>query len=186
MSCNSNSRIARRRLCLSLAAWPLVGAASAAWAASANPPLSGEPWARLRRWGSGELRWFGFLVYEATLWAGEGAAPRPPLALQLTYQRDIAGRAIAEASIEQMRRFGPSEAQLTRWREQLLGLFPDVKAGDRILGQQLPHQARFFHNERPVGVIDGSDFAAAFFAIWLDARTSEPALRSALLARPGG
>lgn len=184
MSCSSNSRIARRRLCLSLAAWPFVGAARARSPASANPLSAGEPLARLQRWGSGEFRWFGFTVYEATLWAGEGVAPRPPLALQLTYRRAIAGQAIAEASIEQMRRFGPNEAQLARWGEQLSGLFPDVKAGDRILGQQLPDQARFFHNERALGVIDGSDFATAFFAIWLDARTSEPALRAALLARP--
>jgi hypothetical protein len=144
------------------------------------------PWARLKRRGSGEFRRFGFLIYEATLWAGETESPRPPLALQLTYRRTIAGRAIAEASIEQMRRFGPGEAQLAHWGEQMMRLFPDVKPGDRILGQQLPEQARFFHNERPLGVIEGSEFATTFFAIWLDARTSEPALRSALLGRAGG
>jgi hypothetical protein len=140
----------------------------------------------LKRRGSGEFRRFGFLIYEATLWAGETGSPRPPLALQLTYRRTIAGKAIAEASIEQMRRFGPGEAQLAQWGEQMMRLFPDVKPGDRILGQQLPDQARFFHNERPLGVIEGSEFAAAFFAIWLDPRTSEPALRSALLGRAGG
>lgn len=186
MWCSLNSRIARRSLCLSLAAWPLVGLAREHAHAVQDPQTPAGPLARLQRWGSGEFRRFGFLIYEATLWAGETDPLRPPLALQLTYRRAIAGKAIAAASIEQMRRFGPGESQLARWGERLTGLFPDVKPGDRILGQQLPDQARFFHNERLLGAVESDEFAAAFFAIWLDARTSEPALRAALLARPGG
>jgi len=34
-------------------------------------------------------------------------------------------------------------------------------------------------------MVEDVEFATAFFAIWLDARTSEPALRAALLKRPG-
>lgn len=184
MSCSSNSRTARRRLCLALAAWPLAGIAPVR-AATTNAPGPEAALAALQRWGSGEFRRFGFLIYEATLWAGAAEPTRPPLALQLTYRRSIDGRAIAQASIDQMRRFDAGESQLLRWGEQLTRLFPDVKAGDRILGQHLPHQARFFHNDRPLGVIDGAAFAAAFFAIWLDPRTSEPALRAALLSKPG-
>ena len=48
----------RRALLLALAGWPF-----AAWA-------NGDPTAGLKRWGNGEFRRFGFLVYEATLWAG--------------------------------------------------------------------------------------------------------------------
>jgi hypothetical protein len=51
------------------------------------------------------------------------------------------------------------------------------------VGLQLADRARFFFNEQPIGEIDDPAFARAFFAIWLDPRTSEPSLRSALLKR---
>lgn len=180
---------ARRRLCLTLAGWPVAasmpGLAFAAPEGPAAPPTP-APLAGLKRWGSGEFRRFGLLIYEATLWAGLEAATRPPLALKLTYKRAISGTDIATASIEQMRRFGIGRPQQATWREQLMRLFPDVAPGDRLLGLQLPGQARFFHNEGAIGTIEGDEFAAAFFAIWLDPRTSAPELRAALLGRPGG
>ncbi|WP_153111812.1 hypothetical protein [Propionivibrio limicola] len=46
-----------------------------------------------------------------------------------------------------------------------------------------PDEALFYQGDRLIGVIDSPGFAAAFFAIWLDARTSAPELRSALLGR---
>jgi hypothetical protein len=69
---------APRRCCLAGLARP--GRVSQPGAALTRPPA----W----RWGSGEFRRFGFLVYEATLWAGDDPL-RPPLALKLTYKRNI-------------------------------------------------------------------------------------------------
>ena len=169
----------RREASAALALLPLVS-----WAV--NPPTAlpkGLP--ALQRWGSGAFRRFGFLVYEATLWAGESEPLKPPLALSLTYQRTIEGKAIAEASVDQMRRFDPTDAQLARWGAQMQTVFPDVKPGDQIVGLQLPDRARFYFNDAPIGDIDDAEFARKFFAIWLDARTSEPRLRDALLQRAG-
>ncbi len=160
----------RRRLLLALAAAP--------FAAFANT----DPTAGLKRWGNGEFRRFGFLVYEATLWAGEDPQ-RPPLALRLDYKRTIAGAAIAEASVKEMRGLGADEASLLRWGERMTRLFPDVKAGDFIVGQYEPGVARFHFNGRLLGEVADADFARAFFGIWLDVRTSAPALRAALLRR---
>lgn len=170
----------RREAALALATWPLLGmAADAAPVALAGSPVP------LHRWGSGEFRRLGFLVYRAVLWAGAGVAPQPPLALGLTYARTIAGKAIAEASVDQMRRFGSSEADLERWGTQMAAVFRDVTPGDQIVGLQLNDQARFFLNDKPIGDIADPAFAQNFFAIWLDPRTSEPSLRTALLKRPG-
>ena len=156
--------------------WPLAGLANSA----AEGPTAG-----FRRWGSGEFRRFGFLVYEATLWAGGEDPLRPPLALKLTYKRNISGQDIAEASVKEIRNLGlADEAVLRNWGEQMARIFPDVRPGDHILGLQLPEGARFFLNDRPLGAIDDPAFARAFFAIWLDARTSAPELRAALLKRP--
>lgn len=137
------------------------------------------------RWGSGEFRRFGFLVYEATLWAAGDDPGQPPLALNLTYKRKISGRDIAEASVKEIRNLDVAdEARLKVWGEQMGGIFPDVRPGDQITGVHLPGVARFYLNERSIGDIDDADFAEAFFAIWLDPRTSAPELRAALLKRP--
>jgi hypothetical protein len=61
-------------------------------------------------------------------------------------------------------------------------LFPDVKAGDRITGVHRPGEsAAFFVNGRAVGEVREARFASLFFGIWLSPRTSQPALRAALL-----
>jgi len=177
MSSSLNSHIvdrmaygSRRRLLLAMAVAP--------FAAFANT----EPTAGLKRWGNGEFRRFGFLVYEATLWAGDDPQ-RPPLALRLDYKRTIAGAAIAEASVKEMRALGADDVALKRWGEQMARLFPDVKEGDYIIGQYRPEAARFYFNDRLIGSVDDPAFARAFFGIWLDAKTSAPGLRAALLRR---
>ncbi|KXB31581.1 hypothetical protein AT959_04230 [Dechloromonas denitrificans] len=159
----------------------LLALAAAPFAALANS----DPTASLQRWGSGEFRRFGFLVYEATLWATDDPQ-RPPLALKLTYKRSLAGQAIAEASVKEIRNLGRTdEASLQRWGAAMARLFPDVKAGDHIIGQYTPEAARFYFNGRLLGSIDEPAFAQAFFAIWLDPKTSAPELRAALLQRVG-
>ncbi len=175
MSSILNSRIARRRLLLALAAWPLAGLAAATNGTVALPES-------LRRWGSGEFRRFGFLVYEATLWAGDDPL-RPPLMLRLDYKRNIAGADIATASIKEMRRTVADETRLRDWGERMARIFPDVKPGDHIVGHHVGDGAVFMQGERLLGRIDEHDFAQAFFAIWLDPRTSAPELRAALLRR---
>ncbi|MDP3540786.1 MAG: chalcone isomerase family protein [Azonexus sp.] len=182
MSCILNSRTSkqseggasRRSFLLALAAWPFASFANT----GADNPTAG-----LTRWGSGEFRRFGFLVYEATLWAGNDPV-RPPLALKLTYKRNISGKDIAEASVKEIRNLAiADEAWLKVWGEQMTRMFPDVRPGDHIIGQHLPEGARFFFNDRLIGSVDDTAFARAFFAIWLDANTSAPDLRAALLRR---
>ncbi len=124
----------RRRLLnaagLALLAWPLAG-----WAK--NRDVLETPIPGVRPWGRGEFRRFGFLVYEASLWAGDDPT-RPPLALRLDYKRRIAGSAIAEASVKEMRRFGGEETVLAAWHERMARIFPDVQDGDHILGVYTP------------------------------------------------
>lgn len=160
------------------------------WAASGQGQAQAEvlsmtPDLKLQRYGSGELRRFGFLVYEASLWAGPDPKT-PPLALELTYKRDIPGQRIVDASVDQMRGLGASDQQLTVWSATLRRIFPDVKPGDQIVGVYRPGSATFFYNRREIGQIRDPDFARLFFGIWLDPKTSEPALRSRLLLSGAG
>lgn len=165
--------------------WLLLACACAPLAALAPPPgfATTDPLAGLRRWGRGEFRYFGFLIYEATLWAAEDPQ-RPPLALRLDYRRGIAGADISAASVREMRKLGADEALLARWGEQMTNLFPDVKPGDHLLGVFRTEGASFAHNGKLLGRIDDAEFARRFFAIWLDPRSSAPDLRAALLKLP--
>lgn len=162
----------RRSLLLALLGWPLLARAGSA------PPLEG-----LRRRGSGSFRRFGFLVYEATLWSGDAStdSPGPPLALRLDYRRSISGRDIAEASVREMTRFVADAARLDAWGAQMARIFPDVRDGDHLLGVWRPEGAYFYQGDRLIGSVRDAEFARAFFAIWLDPRSSAPGLRAALL-----
>ena len=150
--------------------------------AQAHPQLPGS-----RLQGQATLRYFGLRVYHAQLWTlPDFRASEPaeqPLVLELEYLRDLKGQAIAERSLQEMRRAGPiAEAQGQRWLAEMQRVFPDVKAGDRITGQHLPGQgARFWHNGQPAGKVDDALFAQRFFGIWLASSTSEPDMRLALL-----
>jgi hypothetical protein len=139
--------------------------------------------------GQARLTFWGLEVYEATLWTEPGLAEddyeRSRFALELAYLRNFKGADIAERSLVEMRRQGPmTQAQETAWGNQMRALFPDVKPGDRITGVHQPDTgAVFWSNGRLLGDVRDPLFAKRFFGIWLSAKTSEPRLRQALLAR---
>lgn len=165
-----------------LLAVALMGSLNAA--ALALPEPIGREYPGLQLAGEGRLRWFGLLIYDASLWIEGGRwNSRREFALDIRYARDFEGGQLAGASIDEMRRLGfGSGQQLARWRSELSRLFPDVRKGEHITGVNIPGQgARFYHQGRLAGSIDDPEFAAAFFAIWLDERTREPRLRQALL-----
>jgi hypothetical protein len=143
------------------------------------------PDARLQ--GRVRLRWLGLHVYDARLWSIDSVRPdayaAQPFGLELVYARRLEGSAIADRSIDEMRRLGDlPPAQREAWRASMREAFPDVEPGDRLTGVHHPSQgASFFHNGRPTRRIDDAEFARRFFAIWLSPQGAEPALRRALL-----
>lgn len=188
----------------------LVGVAMAAAMASMNPmvnpvslaaanaetlpdslipqPIVKElPSARLA--GEGLLRWFGFRIYQARLYVGESydkAKPlQEPIALELTYKRNFDSQSIVQSSADEIDSLGlGTESQRAQWSTQMANLFPDISEGDRFAAiWTTAGQTLFVHNDRPVGEISDPAFGPAFFAIWLDERTSAPALRALLIGK---
>ena len=133
------------------------------------------------------LRVWGFEVYDARLWTPRGfrhsQAMQAGFALELQYLRKLEGSAIASRSIDEMRRVGSfTDAQAQTWLATMRELFPNVTAGERITGVNLPGEgAEFWVNGQRVGVVKDVNFARLFFGIWLDERTSEPKMRAQLL-----
>jgi hypothetical protein len=134
--------------------------------------------------GSHRFRFLAFHVYDASLWTpgGRGALDGP-FALAIRYAMEIRGRDLTRRSVEEMRRQGHrDEAALARWEAEMARVFPDIRPGDRLIGVNVPGVGARFHSaSRPLGTIEDPGFARAFFAIWLSERTSEPAMRRALL-----
>ena len=162
--------------------------------AQAAPAVPAEvaaalPAARLQ--GSGRLRFLGMAIYDARLWAGAAAVPPVgdwnalPFAIELVYARTLWGSMIAERSLTEMGRQGDIAPEVAeRWLAAMKALFPDVKEGDRVTGVHTPGQGgRFFLNGKAHGATMDEAFARVFFGIWLSPKTSEPALRSALLGQ---
>ena len=141
--------------------------------------------------GSGRLTFWGFQVYEARLWAPPGFKPESfatqTLALELSYLRAFASSDVAERSISEMRRSASISAeQADKWKTALRQVLPDVNKGDRVMGVHRPGVgAAFLMNGKVLGEIRDAEFARLFFGIWLSPKTSEPALRNALLAGAG-
>lgn len=137
--------------------------------------------------GSARLRVWGFDVYDMRLRAGPGFdAARfadGPLALELSYLRNLKGADIAERSLDEMRNLetiDPAQAEI--WLAAMRNLFPDVKKGDRLAGIHQPGRgASFYMNDRLLGEVADPRFSRLFFGIWLSPKTSQPAMRETLL-----
>jgi hypothetical protein len=163
-----------------------AGTPSAAAGTTAAPELKDAlPQARLL--GQTRLSVWGFKIYDARLWGlpgfnAQGYASQQ-VALELAYLRDFAAIDIAERSLKEMGRSGSvSAAQARQWTADMLRVFPNVKAGDRIMGVHRPGAgASFWVNGQRGGEIADAEFARLFFGIWLSPQTSEPAMRAALL-----
>jgi len=134
--------------------------------------------------GEGTMRFFGMKVYDIRLWTGmQRFTHAEPFALELIYDMTLKGRDIAGRSVTEMRGIGvKDEAKLKRWGEEMAKAFPDVKAGDALIGVSIPgKEARFYNREKLIAAIPDPEFAKAFFDIWLSDKTSAPSVRSKLL-----
>ncbi len=138
--------------------------------------------------GSTRFSYWGFAVYDASLWIQPGFTARDyerhALALQLRYLRDFTNAEITGRSIDEMaRQSKPTPERRQQWQQWLVTAFPDVKKGDRITGFHRPGEgALFLTNGRQTGIVPDPEFSRLFFGIWLAAGTSEPALRRSLLS----
>jgi hypothetical protein len=188
MSAPMSSRADRRHVLQQLAALPFVVTLADPLRANAPPAVPTEivdalPDARLQ--GGMRYHWLGLHVYDARLWTGtplrqDGDLDSRPYALELAYARRLEGKAIAERSLDEMRRLETiSATDAQDWLQAMRIAFPDVAPGDRL--HRPGRGVQFLHNGRVTGEVAERRFARLFFGIWLSSASREPELRAQLL-----
>ena len=169
-----------------LLAW-LLAVSAPGWASLARLPELADEWPAAQLRGSGRVDALGLHICDIRLWVADDFSAERftqcPLALEIEYARALSGRRIAERAADEMQRVASmSSGQRTVWLAAMKEAFPDVAKGERLTGLYRPNRgATYFHDGRPCADIEDPAFAAAFFAIWLSPKTSDPALRKALL-----
>ena len=140
--------------------------------------------------GAALLRWLKiFKVYVAALYLPENTTLADVLAdvprrLEISYLVDIPGPDFgkgAEAVLE--RNNSPEELARLRSRiDRLNAVYRDVKPGDRYALTYVPGQGtERSYNGEPLVTIEGADFSAAYFGIWLGKDPIDKEMRRRLI-----
>jgi hypothetical protein len=183
------ARLAAVTLGLALAA-PAHGASGAIrieHATFAATAVAGETPLRLR--GAGLLRWGFFVkVYAAALYVADegGFDPHADTArrLEFTYFVGFSADDLRGAADHVLRQNFTSEvlAPLRGRIDALHEAYVNVRSGDRVTITYVPGRGtELTLNGKSLAVVEGADFARAYFAIFLGERPVDEGLRRALL-----
>jgi hypothetical protein len=141
----------------------------------------------LRKVGSGELRWLGVDIYDASLWTStghyRGFASDQTVALSLLYQRSFSRDELIRITETAWRKLGNTRPeQRVRWVAELRRSWADVAPGQNVTTVVLPEgPTRFYDQNGRFGQVDDPAFGPAFLSIWLDPRSVVSDLRVRLL-----
>ncbi len=132
-----------------------------------------------------------FKVYVAALYLGDGVTPDRvfedvPKRIEIAYLRAIDTNIIFEAGNAALsNNVPPAElAELQPRVDQINAMYENVDKGDRYAITYLPGRGtELTLNGESQGVVEGADFASAYFKIWLGKKVAKPELRDALLGR---
>ena len=140
--------------------------------------------------GAGRLVWMRVVtVYDAALYLpadvpGKDVLGDFPKRLELRYHISIKGEKFGGSAVPFLEK-NVSREELARLKprlERLNGLYRDVKEGDRYALTYAPGKGTTLSlNGTPLGTIEGADFAAAYYAIWLGAKPISDTMRDELM-----
>ncbi|MYM58225.1 hypothetical protein GTG28_03225 [Vibrio sp. OCN044] len=153
---------------------------------------SPHEWSQWSSVGQAQLSMLFFDIYKSQLLSpdgryivGDDITPHP-LALSITYQRDISQKQLVKATVEQWDKLGYESSTTSQWAQRLEAIFPDIEEGNNLTYVTDGYHGRFFYT-RPndkaelIGKIEEEAFNDAFLAIWLSPQTEYPSLRRNLI-----
>lgn len=153
---------------------------------------SDQEWRSWSRVGQAQLTMFFFDIYYSQLLTPSGSyqlesdiTPHP-LALSITYQRDISQQQLVDATLEQWQKLGYQSAETEQWVTHIENIFPNIKQGNNLTYVTDGKQGQFYFSEpqlnhKLIGVIEDETLNDAFLAIWLSPKTEYPRLRESLI-----
>ncbi|MGD8209499.1 MAG: chalcone isomerase family protein [Desulfobacterales bacterium] len=146
---------------------------------------------RLNLIGVGLLRYWGFKAYTGAFYLEEGATVNDALSdtakrIELEYFRSIKGKDFGPATNKSIAKNVDSQT-FERLRSRIdyhNSLYIDVQPGDRYSLTYVPGKGTELSlNGESRGIIDGSDFAAAIFSIWLGPKPISKSFKKQILGR---
>ena len=146
---------------------------------------------KLRLTGVGLLRYWGFKAYVGAFYLEEGTAIDKFMSdtakrIELEYFRSIKGKDFGPATNKSIAKNVDSKT-FDRLRPQIEfhnSLYQDVRPGDRYSLTYVPGRGtELALNGESKGVIEGAEFAAAVFSIWLGPKPMNETFKKQLLGR---
>lgn len=131
-----------------------------------------------------QLKVFAAGLYLASEVPSSEALSDVPKRLEVVYLLSIPGTELQNATTTGIKlNTTPQEFALLKDRlNQINGYYPNVKYGDRIAITYVKGKGtEFRYNDQYKGLIQGADFAKAFFAIWIGQKPVDVRLKQSLL-----
>lgn len=138
----------------------------------------------LTKYGEGQMSVMFWDLYKAELFgqAPSYQADATPIALKITYLRDIDKKDLIEATLDQWVHIGYENESIPKWATQLEKIWPDIKENSQLTIRVHPDgSSDFYDATSKIGSMTDPQFGKAFLAIWLSKKTSEPKLRAQLI-----
>lgn len=144
-----------------------------AWAEKGmNVITSAVPQAAPR--GEVTMRWYGFRLYDATLFTPSGARFDwdKPVALRLIYARSIPKDAFLTATLAELERIEGPRADHSQIANKLVPCFRDAGSGDHFIAEsETPNQVSLWFNGTKTCDLRHSQIRERFLGIWLSDRS---------------
>lgn len=164
--------------------------------AQSSTPTSqdNQNWDGWKTVGKSSLSWFVFDIYRSELKTPDGiyeettdVSPHP-MALLISYLRDISKQQLLDATQEQWQHLGYSSVQQEKWIATLSGILPNVSKGERLIyiSDGASGQFHFYdvaNQTTHLGDITNEQLNDAFLSIWFSPDTEYPKHRKQLLGK---
>ncbi|MFK8256637.1 hypothetical protein ACFL9S_02505 [Erwinia sp. AnSW2-5] len=155
-----------------------------------SPLSQAADWLRWQNVGKATLTWGPFTLYDSQLLTpgGRWQPDQWPLALVITYRRNISRQELLDATLEQWQAQNTgSSAQRQQWLQQLSAVWPGVSDGTRLAFQADANGGQFYWQAagtqaaiNPIGPRFDAAFRDAFLNIWLAPSSTYPDIRREL------
>lgn len=124
-------------------------------------------------------------LYKGRLKTTSGKYPisfaKDQLIFEIEYFADISKQDLIKRTVEQWQHQNITREVYQPYISQLNSIWPAITEGDSLAILVKKDSSIFYFNNQRIGVIEDNFFGKLFIDIWLDKKTSQPALRRQLL-----